>query len=117
MTQPIPFTVTRYRCPTCPRTGSSRARITEHIGRCWTNPDARGCKTCKHFEPHGPEWGDACAVDVDLSGRPECKACKGYGSTFGDDLGVTECAECGGDGAEIKPGPIVHCDRWEADPS
>lgn len=111
--QPIPFTVTRYRCPTCPRTGSSKARITEHIGRCWTNPEARGCKTCKHFEPYGPENADGCAVDVDLSGRAPCPACLG----IGPDPWNPKCSHCGGDGHEVKPGPIVHCDRWEAEPS
>lgn len=99
MSEPIPVKVTRYRCPTCPRTGSSKARIREHHARCWTNPEARGCKTCKHFEeatddrcdaPYGcgacHDIPESCAVDVSLAGRPECG---------------------------IKPGPIVGCDRWE----
>lgn len=126
MTAPIAFKATRYRCPFCPRTGSSKARVTEHMSRCWTNPEARGCKTCEHFrdgydacgcEP-GCNWGnsgepipESCAAGVDLTGRPQCVACKGWGTTPG--LGVTECPECGGDGSEIKPGPIVHCPKWE----
>lgn len=114
MPEPIPFTTTRYRCPHCPRTGSSKARITEHIGRCWLNPAARSCKTCKHFEPYGPENADACEVGVDLTGRPQCKTCGGFGDVPGEGLGMTECHDCAGDGGEIKPGPIVHCDRWEA---
>lgn len=106
--QPIPFTTTRYRCPTCPRTASSKARMVGHIGRCWLNPEARGCKTCEHFEQWGPENHDACAVGVDLSGRPACPTCGGFSDPW------NECPVCDGKGAEIKPGPIVHCDRWEA---
>jgi hypothetical protein len=119
MTEPIPFTVTRYRCPTCPRTGSSKARITEHMGRCWTNPGARGCKTCKHFEPYGPENADGCAQGVDLTGRRACPGCGGHGWC---DISAGAQVPCNsevtvghiGDGYEVKPGPIVHCDLWEA---
>jgi len=114
-TEPIPFRALRYRCPHCPRTGSSKARITEHIGRCWTNPDARGCKTCRHFRVD-IDHGESCQVGVDLSGRPECEACHGTGQVFDrGTLGASECPDCGGDAAEIKRGPIVHCDRWELD--
>ena len=116
MSEPIPVKVTRYRCTHCPRTGSSKARVREHIGRCWHNPAARGCKTCKHFDNTYEDYGEDCNVGVDLSGRPACKACNGVGQTFtaGWDGGVSECQECGGDATEIKPGPIVGCDRWEA---
>lgn len=124
MTSPIPVRVTRYRCPHCPRTASSRARSVEHMARCWRNPEARGCKTCRHFEPawsEPPDWttgyggsgaDEACGVDVDLTGRPACDNCHGTG----EELGGPECPECGGDGAEVKPGPIVHCEKWEAVP-
>jgi len=114
MPEPIPFKVTRYRCPHCPRTASRPIRIREHMTRCWLNPAAKGCKTCKHFEPYGPENADGCKVGVDLTGRPECKTCGGIGEVFDrGDFGVSECAECGGDGHEIKPGPIVGCASWE----
>jgi hypothetical protein len=115
--QPIAVTVTRHKCPFCPRTAARPVRAREHMARCWFNPEVRGCKTCKHFEqdPGEPDvglmGGEGCAVGVDLTGRPQCAACKGWGTTPG--LGVTECPECGGDGAEIKPGPIVHCEKWE----
>jgi len=117
MTEPIPFKVTRYRCPHCPRTASRPVRIREHMTRCWQNPAAKGCKTCKHFDPYDA-WSDneSCKVGIDLSGRPQCKTCGGFGDVPGEDLGMTECPDCAGDGAEIKPGPIVHCDLWEIDP-
>lgn len=129
MTAPIPFRVLRYRCPHCPRTASSKTRMVDHIGRCWHNPAARACKTCAHYkswadgcgcEP-GCNWGgdplaEHCRLGVSLAGRPACKPCGGRGETFDlGDLGASECYECGGDGAEIKPGPIVGCDRWEPD--
>jgi hypothetical protein len=94
--------------------------------RCWNNPEARGCKTCKHFEPawsEPPDWvtgfggagaEESCNADVDLSGRSACGTCNGCGEVLSGELGVSECPECGGDGAEVKPGPIVHCAMWEA---
>jgi hypothetical protein len=111
VTQPIPFRVTRYRCPHCPRTGASKARVREHIGRCWTNPATRGCKTCKHFEPYGPESGDSCAVGVDLGGQKKCGVCFGIPDVL--DEVCPDAANHDGDGREVKAGPIVGCDRWE----
>lgn len=125
---PVAVRVTRYQCPPCGRTHSSKRRAVEHMGRCWQNPAARGCKTCKNFEPghdacgceSGCNWGgnpvtESCAAGVSLAGRPACGLCNGVGETFDrGTLGVSECAECGGDGAEIKPGPVVGCDQWEA---
>ena len=108
--EPIPFKTTRYRCPFCPRTAANVTRMREHIGRCWLNPAARSCKTCKHFEPYGPENADGCAVGVDLSGRPACTNCGGPGDPW------NPCERCTGDGAEVKPGPIVGCEKWEAAP-
>ena len=65
MAEPIPFTVTRYRCPTCTRTGSSKTRIASHMTRCWNDPANRSCKTCEHFEPASfmDEW---CAIGQEL---------------------------------------------------
>lgn len=115
----IPVRVTRYRCPHCARSASSKQRCREHIRRCWRNPDAKGCKTCKHFdntyEDYGEDYGEDCAVGVDLSGRPECQRCHGVGydpaATW--DSGE-KCRECKGNGAAVKPGPIVGCDKWES---
>lgn len=111
MTEPIPFRVTRYRCPTCPRTGSSKARITEHIGRCWTSPEARGCKTCKHLRVD-IDHGEACIAGIDLSGQKPCPTCFGLNDPWSG-----PCADPAhvGNGIEIKPGPIVHCHLWEID--
>ncbi|HEY3483555.1 MAG TPA: hypothetical protein VGL02_32210 [Streptomyces sp.] len=77
---PIAFTVTRYRCPACARTGSSRKRIADHIARCWLNPNARACKTCTHYMPPvgEPDVGyfseEGCAAGLsfpeDSLGRP-----------------------------------------------
>lgn len=120
MSQPIPVRVTRYRCPHCTRSASSKQRCREHIARCWRNPDAKGCKTCKHFDNTYEDYGEDCNVGVDLTGRPACKTCHGTGQVFIDPDGlgggVSECQECGGDGAEIKPGPITGCEKWEPAP-
>jgi hypothetical protein len=57
--EPISILVRRSQCPHCNRTHSRPARTREHMTRCWFNPEARGCKTCKHFEPaesDPPDW-------------------------------------------------------------
>lgn len=125
--EPIPVRVTRYACPSCARTASSKSRAREHMNRCWRDPANRGCKTCAHFsaaedacgcEP-GCNWGNSgesvrehCARGVDLTGRPACTRCGGFGSTIVNG-GASECGDCGGDGVEVKAGPIVHCGEWE----
>jgi len=115
--EPTPVRVTRYRCPHCPRTGSSKTRVREHMARCWYNPAAKGCKTCKHFDNTFEDYGEDCNVGIDLSGRPACADCRGTGyadwSALSVDMGA-KCPTCKGDGAEIKPGPIAGCDRWES---
>ncbi|MCW2768525.1 MAG: hypothetical protein JWO11_4484 [Nocardioides sp.] len=123
MSEPIPVRVLRHKCPHCGRTASRPGRAREHIARCWHNPEARGCKTCKHFEPYGGESDDGCDAGVSLTGRAACGGCGGANFVFtgeyfrprfaagGPVMGP--CPQCGGDGAEIKPGPIVGCDRWE----
>ena len=125
MSAPIALMVRRYQCPHCPHRRAKKATIVEHIGRCWHNPDARGCLTCRHYEPgtaSEPEVGwpgtpPSCDRGVSLDGRPVCPECNGYGTTFdGKTLGAMECGSCAGDGAEVKPGPVVHCHEWEAKP-
>lgn len=56
MAEPIPFTVTRYRCPHCTRTASKKAPVRDHIGRCWRNPANRTCRTCSAWTP--PDYFD-----------------------------------------------------------
>ncbi len=115
MSAPIPITVRRHKCPHCPKSYANKQPAVAHIGRCWYNPAARGCKTCKHFTYAFYDGGEACLVDVDLTGRPRCETCGGFGDALaGPGLGMTECPACSGNGAEVKAGPIVHCDLWEA---
>jgi hypothetical protein len=68
MTQPLAIRVTRYQCPHCSRTSSKKAAAQAHIGRCWHNPDNRGCKTCTHYEPAGSGAqcvpGDQCTCNT-----------------------------------------------------
>lgn len=55
---PEAIVVTRYRCPFCHRSRSSKRAAAEHIARCWLNPAVKACKTCVHYE-FGPS-GDYC---------------------------------------------------------
>jgi hypothetical protein len=131
---PIPLRVLRWRCPNCTRSASRPGRIHEHMACCWYIPENRGCMTCVHFEREpdacgcepGCNWGNSggefvperCAKGVDLSGRPACTECGGFGSTIASpSLGVSECGACGGDAAEVKAGPIIHCDLWQPNPT
>lgn len=112
--EPIPVQVTRYRCPTCSRSHSSKSRARQHMGRCWFNPEAKGCKTCRHFDAVCDGYGDDCALGVSLEGRPQCGRCVGDGWVFDDLYQRITCPDCHGDGHEIKAGPIVGCEKWEA---
>jgi len=128
--EPISILVRRSKCPHCGRTHSRPARTREHMGRCWKNPEARGCLTCTHFQPAEGDSPDptigypghfepeSCAVGVNLAGHPACPACSGYGwkdTSSGAEVPCTAEVTVGhiGDGKEIKPGPIVHCPKWE----
>lgn len=51
MTTAIRLKVVRYQCPHCSRTHSKKAAAEAHIARCWRNPAARSCKTCRHYIP------------------------------------------------------------------
>ena len=119
MPEPIPLRVLRYRCPFCARTASRPIRSRQHMARCWLNPEARGCKTCKHFDRYGAyeTYGDECLLGVDLSGRPECEACRGTGFAAATQAGLFDsgevCSVCNGEPAPIKSGPIVGCEKWE----
>lgn len=81
-TEPISFVVTRWRCPFCARTYSSKLLATRHVARCWTNPGARSCKTCTHYTPNQsePEVGwvapESCEAGIDLTTAEEDK--RGY---------------------------------------
>ncbi|AVH59956.1 MULTISPECIES: hypothetical protein [Streptomyces] len=71
---PIPVVVTRHQCPFCRITRAKRPAMVAHIGRCWRNPAARSCKTCRHFEPpedgpypEHPGWPESCTQERDLA--------------------------------------------------
>ena len=123
MPEPIAVRVTRYQCPPCGRTHSSRQRAVEHMGRCWRNPEARGCLTCRHFDQFDgePDVGlaayEECEVGVSLAGQPAFEFCATHGADMANPFGPPEaadCPDCRIDGNAVKPGPIVHCEKWEA---
>ncbi len=94
MTAPIAITVTRHKCPHCPRSRAKKAAIVEHIGRCWNNPDNRACRTCANFEP---------AVAGGCYGDPQCNCPDSpQNCTAGVDL-----PDFGGD-------MVTGCPMWKA---
>lgn len=82
---PIQITVTRYVCPFCRRGRSTGKAAVAHIARCWRNPAARACKTCKHYD------AGVLAGYEDPPMPEECEA-----------------------GVDIDDGLIVACESWEA---
>lgn len=75
-TEPEKITVTRYRCPHCRRSWTRRSAAVAHIARCWSNPDAKNCRTCAYFIPANtcdePTCGcggedEECTAGVDLT--------------------------------------------------
>lgn len=126
MSEPIPVRVTRYRCPFCSRTRSNKSRTREHIARCWENPDAKGCMTCRHFLPGDgadfatgyPGSEESCQRLVSLAGRPPCGTCVGGEIWIGvePEAQRSVCPDCKGSPDRVKPGPIVHCPLWELSP-
>lgn len=87
---PIPFVVTRYKCPHCHRSRASKTVTAEHMMRCWYNPAAHGCKTCAHYYPG----------DNGCEGDPGCN-----------------CASpefCNVAGIELDGTLRINCDAWEA---
>lgn len=94
----------------------------EHLGRCWSNPDAQGCRTCKHFEQDegdsdvGLAGYEGCAVGVSLAGQPGFELCAEHvddNNPFGK-AEADDCPHCRTDGRAVKPGPIINCALWEA---
>jgi hypothetical protein len=82
--QPVQYSVTRFKCPFCGRSRSTRPPIVEHIARCWKNPDAHACLTCQHFERQAPE--------------PE--------------VGFYGMEWCGAQDAELIQGVVTGCPLW-----
>jgi hypothetical protein len=124
MSEPVLVVVKRWKCPTCPRTHSSKSRAREHMARCWWSPVAKACLTCVHYTPGDnadfatgyPGSPEQCFKGVSLAGRPECASCLGECAAWiGDEPNAQRvaCPDCGGNGKRVKPGPIVHCSLWE----
>ena len=47
----IAVRVTRFRCPFCRKSWSSKAAANAHVPTCWMDPGNRACKTCEHHVP------------------------------------------------------------------
>lgn len=98
MSEPLKVSVVRWKCPTCGRNHSSKARAVTHMATCWYNPAARGCKTCVHFTPYYRDEPDDCAEGVDLRGTAAINAERDF-----------ELID-----RFVAPGPITSCAKWQA---
>lgn len=103
MTLPIAFVTTRHRCPHCRKSYAHAKTAAQHMTRCFTNPDARSCKTCTHRDVDG-EFGSGCSVGA-LDGGPTCSRCGAFVSPA---EGL--CPDLHYD--KVLYGLRVHCDQW-----
>jgi hypothetical protein len=98
--EPVAIRVTRFRCPFCRRSSSRKAGIRLHITRCWRNPAARACGSCRHYIP--AEGGGR------MIGDP--------GTDLGCAIGCeTHETDPDADGDGIKR-TVRGCPGWEAKP-
>lgn len=58
-----PFTVTRFRCPTCRKTGSSRSKMQAHADTCIHNPNTKACATCGADAEHRVPTPDGYRIE------------------------------------------------------
>ena len=89
LAEPISRHVLRYFCPHCSTSRAHKPAMVAHIARCWRNPAARSCKTCRCYQPpEAPDYHD---------GYPGCpEGCDG--------------------GEDISGGLKTHCTTWEPQP-
>jgi hypothetical protein len=49
--EPMPVKIATFACKfRCRYVNTKKRTVVEHERRCTSNPDRRGCKTCKHFD-------------------------------------------------------------------
>lgn len=92
--EPIKTTVVRYKCPHCNRHHARKAGAIAHIGRCWSNPDNKTCRTCASFVP---AVYDSCGIDTGIG------ICTCGSAPEQCDLGI-ELPE---------NAPVVNCPQWQ----
>jgi hypothetical protein len=93
MTDPIPTTVKRWKCPFCNRHESRKSNAIAHIARCWSNPDNKTCRTCAFFVP---AVFDSCGIDTGVG------ICTCGSSPEQCDLGIDLPDRA----------PVVNCTEW-----
>lgn len=60
----MPIEVKTWACRfRCRYRNSSRKAVEEHEERCFTNPEKRACKTCKHDQRSRGGWDGSCFYD------------------------------------------------------
>jgi hypothetical protein len=96
VSDPIPTTVKRWKCPHCNRHESRKSKAVAHIGRCFLNPANRTCRTCKfHCQAYFSAPTDWCEP----------------GRRCGCNDMEEHCAADGGEAIEVFP--VIGCPLWE----
>lgn len=79
MPEPIAYVTTRHRCPHCRRSYANKATAVNHMARCFTDPERRTCKTCRHDEEPYSEADTGYVVEggcaLNLTQGPSCIEC------------------------------------------
>lgn len=94
---PVRILATRWLCPFCHRGRSSKAATTDHIERCWKNPENRTCKSCANYAYY--PGGETC-----FPGRP-CN-CNDAERSCRADVDLPPVGQAVGF-------PVVDCPLWE----
>ena len=92
MSKAEPRQVARWQCPFCYWTRADRGVVTDHLTRCWRNPENRACLSCGHFDR-----GYCCRGASDecgCGGLPAWKCSAGLDITTG--MARTDCERWSG---------------------
>jgi hypothetical protein len=114
MSEPIPYTTTRYRCPHCRKSWAHKATATKHLPLCFSDPERHTCKTCVHDVPASGGWDPETGHDdyeprhcaEGLAQGPSCIACGEHPDAPSD------CWHQRGATRQLR----VLCPAWEAKP-
>ncbi len=70
--EPKAVVTKRWICPGCDFESKKKYVLTEHLKKCWRNPENKACDTCEHYNIkwRGGKNLSTCDVGLKIYGRP-----------------------------------------------